>query len=92
MSLRLFRVTERIASFDWTADDIGDHLQELSDGGAVAVTAMTGAHQGDPGRQLEPAPPRPEERDAASAGPSADLSHWCRYWGPGSPGQVVRVA
>ena len=56
LSLRLFRVTGRIASFDWTADDIGDHLQELSDAMAEEVTAMTGAHQGDPGRQLEPAP------------------------------------
>ena len=56
LSLRLFRVTGRIASFDWTADDIGDHLQELSDAMAEEVTAMTGDHQGDPGRQLEPAP------------------------------------
>jgi menaquinone-9 beta-reductase len=45
LSLRLFRVTGRIASFDWTADDIGDHLLELKDAMAEEVAAMT-----DPGQ------------------------------------------
>jgi menaquinone-9 beta-reductase len=56
LSMRLFRVTGRIASFDWTADDIGDHLLELKDAMAEEVAAMTGGHLGDPDRQLEPAP------------------------------------
>jgi menaquinone-9 beta-reductase len=56
LSLRLFRVTGRIASFDWTADDIGGHLLELKDAMAEEVAAMTGDQLGDPGRQLEPAP------------------------------------
>jgi flavin-dependent dehydrogenase len=55
LSLRLFRVTGRIASFDWTADDIGEHLQELNDAMAEEVAAMTGDHLASPGRQLEPA-------------------------------------
>ena len=56
LSLRLFRVTGRIASFDWTADEIGDHLLELKDAMAEEVAAMTGDHLGDPGPQLELAP------------------------------------
>lgn len=47
-SLRLFRVTGRIASFDWNADDIGDHLLELKDAMAEEVAALTG-----PGQPLE---------------------------------------
>jgi flavin-dependent dehydrogenase len=53
LSLRLFRVTGRIASFGWTADEIGDHLLELKDAMAEEVAAMTGDHLGDPGPQLE---------------------------------------
>jgi 2-polyprenyl-6-methoxyphenol hydroxylase-like FAD-dependent oxidoreductase len=53
LSLRLFRVTGRIASFEWAADDIGGHLRELSDAMAEEVAAMTGDHFGDQGRQLE---------------------------------------
>ena len=53
LSLRLFRVTGRIASFDWTADEIGDHLLELKDAMAEELAAMTGDHLGDPGPQLE---------------------------------------
>lgn len=53
LSLRLFRVTGRIASFAWTADEIGDHLLELSDAMAEEVTAMTDGYWGDPGRGLE---------------------------------------
>jgi flavin-dependent dehydrogenase len=53
LSLRLFRVTGRIASFEWAADDIGSHLRELNDAMAEEVAAMTGDHFGDPGRQLE---------------------------------------
>jgi flavin-dependent dehydrogenase len=53
LSLRLFRVTGRIASFDWTADEIGDHLLELKDAMAEEVAAMTGDHLGDPGPQIE---------------------------------------
>jgi len=41
-------VTGRIASFDWTADDIGDHLLELKDAMAEEVAALTG-----PGQPLE---------------------------------------
>lgn len=55
LSLRLFRVTGRIASFTWTADDIGEHLLELSDAMAEEVAAMTSDHLAGPGRQLEPA-------------------------------------
>ena len=55
LSLRLFRVTGRIACFDWTADEIGDHLLELKDAMAEEVAAMTGDHLRDPGRQPEPA-------------------------------------
>jgi hypothetical protein len=35
-------VTGRIASFDWTADQIGGHLLELSGAMAEEVAAMTG--------------------------------------------------
>jgi menaquinone-9 beta-reductase len=55
LSLRLFRVAGRIASFAWTADDIGEHLLELKDAMAQEVAAMTGDHPADPGRQFEPA-------------------------------------
>ncbi len=50
LSLRLFRVTGRIASFDWTAEEIGGHLLELGEAMAEEAAAM-GA--GDPGRRLE---------------------------------------
>ena len=50
LSLRLFRVTGRIASFAWTTDEIGGHLLELSDAMAEETAAMTG---GDPGLGLE---------------------------------------
>ena len=53
LSLRLFRVTGRIASFDWTADEIADHLLELKDAMAEEVAAMTGDHLGDPGPPVE---------------------------------------
>ena len=59
LSLRLFRVTGRIAAFDWTADDIGDHLLELKDALAEEVAAMTDSYRGDPGWRLDPAR-RPE--------------------------------
>jgi flavin-dependent dehydrogenase len=52
LSLRLFRVTGRIAAFDWTADDIGGHLLELKDAMAEEVAAMTDRCWGDPGRWL----------------------------------------
>jgi menaquinone-9 beta-reductase len=51
LSLRLFRVTGRIASFTWTADDIGEHLLELKDAMAEELAAMTGDYRADPGRQ-----------------------------------------
>ena len=50
LSLRLFRVTGRIASFDWTADEIGGHLLELGEAMAEEAAAMSA---GDPGRRLE---------------------------------------
>ena len=53
LSLRLFRVTGRIASFDWTADQIGDHLLELGEAMAEEAQAMTGGDRDDPGRRLE---------------------------------------
>jgi len=53
LSLRLFRVTARIASFAWTADEIGDHLFELGNAMTVETAAMTAGDQGDPGRRLE---------------------------------------
>jgi len=53
LSLRLFRVTARIASFAWTADEIGDHLFELGNAMTEETAAMTAGYQGDPGRRLE---------------------------------------
>ena len=53
LSLRLFRVTGRIASFDWTAEEIGGHLLELGEAMAEEAAAMSA---GDPGRRLELAP------------------------------------
>jgi len=50
LSLRLFRVTGRMASFAWTNDEIGDHLLELGEAMAEETAAMTA---GDPGRGLE---------------------------------------
>ena len=41
LSLRLFRVTGRIATFAWTADEIGDHLLELGDAMAEEAAAMS---------------------------------------------------
>ena len=54
LSLRLFRVTGRIAAFDWTADEIGGHLLELSDAMADEMAAMTHGHWRVPGRRPEP--------------------------------------
>ena len=48
-------MTGRIASFEWTADDIGEHLLELKDAMAEEVAAMTGEHRIDPGRLLQQA-------------------------------------
>ena len=53
LSLRLFRVTGRIASYTWTADQIGDHLLELGEAMAEEAAAMTAGGRGDPGRRLE---------------------------------------
>jgi 2-polyprenyl-6-methoxyphenol hydroxylase-like FAD-dependent oxidoreductase len=53
LSLRLFRVTGRIASFAWTADEIAGHLLELGEAMAEEAAAMTAGH---PGRHLELAP------------------------------------
>jgi hypothetical protein len=50
LSLRLFRVTGRMASFAWTADEIGEYLLELGEAMAAETAAMTSA---DPGRRLE---------------------------------------
>ena len=50
LSLRLFRVTGRIASFDWTTEEIGGHLLELGEAMAEEAAAMSA---GDPGRRLE---------------------------------------
>jgi len=54
LSLRLFRVTGRIAAFDWTADEIGDHLLELKDAQAEEIAAMTHGHWAVPSRRLDP--------------------------------------
>jgi 2-polyprenyl-6-methoxyphenol hydroxylase-like FAD-dependent oxidoreductase len=54
LSLRLFRVTGRIAAFDWTADDIGAHLLELNDAMADEIAAMPLGHWGAPRRRLDP--------------------------------------
>jgi len=50
LSLRLFRVTGRIASFDWTAGEIGGHLLELGEAMAEEAAAMA---PGDRGRRPE---------------------------------------
>jgi len=50
LSLRLFRVTGRIASFDWTAEEIAGHLFELGEAMAEEAAAMSAD---DPGRRLE---------------------------------------
>src|SRR5690349_5503563 len=50
LSLRLFRVTGRIASFDWTAEEISGHLLELGEAMAEEAAAMSA---GDPARRLE---------------------------------------
>jgi flavin-dependent dehydrogenase len=50
LSMRLFRVTGRMASFDWTADEIAEHLLELGEAMAAETAAMT---SGDPGRRRE---------------------------------------
>src|SRR5215472_3307155 len=53
LSLRLFGVTGRIASFTWTAADIGGHLLELNDAMAEEMAAMTHGHWRVPGRRPE---------------------------------------
>ena len=50
LSLHLFRVTGRMASFDWTADQIGAYLLELGAAMAEETAALT---SGDPGLRLE---------------------------------------
>ena len=50
LSLRLFRVTGRIASFAWTAEEIGGHLLELGEAMAEEAAAMSAD---DPGRRRE---------------------------------------
>jgi 2-polyprenyl-6-methoxyphenol hydroxylase-like FAD-dependent oxidoreductase len=50
LSLRLFRVTGRMASFAWTNDEIGDHLLELGEAMAEEAAGMTDA---GPGRRFE---------------------------------------
>jgi menaquinone-9 beta-reductase len=50
LSLRLFRVTGRMASFAWTADEIAEDLLELGEAMAEEAAAMTVA---GPGRRLE---------------------------------------
>jgi flavin-dependent dehydrogenase len=55
LSLRLFRVTGRIASFDWTAEEIGGHLLELKDAMAEEMAAMAG-QLSDPRPELEMTP------------------------------------
>jgi hypothetical protein len=49
-------VTGRIATFAWTADQIGDHLLELGEAMAEEVTAMSDGDRAGPGRRLELAP------------------------------------
>ena len=46
LSLRLFRVTGRIAAFDWAADEIGGHLLELNAAMSEEMAAMTHGHWG----------------------------------------------
>ena len=50
LSLRLFRVAGRMASFAWTADEIAEYLLELGEAMAEETVAMTA---GDSGRRLE---------------------------------------
>jgi 2-polyprenyl-6-methoxyphenol hydroxylase-like FAD-dependent oxidoreductase len=50
LSLRLFRVTGRMASFAWTADEIAEHLLELGNAMAAETAVMT---SGEPARRLE---------------------------------------
>src|SRR5215472_9370334 len=57
LSLRLFRVTGRIAAFDWTADEIAGHLLELKDAQAEEIAAMSHGHWGVPRRRLDPGRP-----------------------------------
>ena len=57
LSLRLFRVTGRIAAFDWTAGEIGAHLLELKDAMAEETAAMSHGHWGVPRRRLAPGRP-----------------------------------
>ena len=57
LSLRLFRVTGRIAAFDWTAGEIGAHLLELKDAMAEEIAAMTHGHWGVPRQRLAPSRP-----------------------------------
>jgi flavin-dependent dehydrogenase len=54
LSLRLFRVTGRIAAFDWTADEIGGYLLELNAAMAEEMAAMTHGHWGVAGRRPDP--------------------------------------
>jgi flavin-dependent dehydrogenase len=54
LSRRLFRVTGRIAAFDWTADEIGAHLLELNAAMTEEIAAMTHGHWRVPGRRLDP--------------------------------------
>jgi 2-polyprenyl-6-methoxyphenol hydroxylase-like FAD-dependent oxidoreductase len=63
LSLRLFRVTGRIAAFDWTADEIGSHLFELNAAMAEEMAAMTHGHWGVAGERLDPR----RQRELASA-------------------------
>jgi menaquinone-9 beta-reductase len=58
LSLRLFRVSGRIAAFDWTADEIGGHLLELDAAMAEEMAAMTHGHWGMAGRRPDPRPQR----------------------------------
>jgi len=57
LSLRLFRVTGRIAAFDWTAGEIGAHLIELKDAMAEETAAMAHGQWGVPGRRFGPGRP-----------------------------------
>jgi menaquinone-9 beta-reductase len=59
LSLRLFRVTGRIAAFDWAADEIGGHLLELNAAMSEEMAAMTHGHWGIAARRPDPRP-RPE--------------------------------
>jgi 2-polyprenyl-6-methoxyphenol hydroxylase-like FAD-dependent oxidoreductase len=44
LSLRLFRVAGRMASFAWTADEIAEYLLELGEAMAEETVAMTSGH------------------------------------------------